>query len=116
MGLIQLEEMEFYAYHGHYREEQVIGNRFLLDLSLESDMEAPGRSDELKDAVNYQEVYRLINREMQKPSHLLEHVATRILDALFAELPGIRHATLKISKMNPPLGGKTRSVSVTLSR
>lgn len=116
MGLIQIEEMEFYAYHGHYKEEQIIGNRFLVDLSLETDMEDPSLTDRLEDAVNYQEAYRLVNEEMQVPSHLLEHIAARILNSLFANLRGVKHATVKISKMNPPLGGKTRAVSVTLSR
>ncbi len=116
MGLIQIEEMEFYAYHGHYKEEQIIGNRFLVDLSLETDMENPSRTDRLEDAVNYQEAYRLVNEEMQEPSHLLEHIAARILNSLLENLKGVKHATVKISKMNPPLGGKTRAVSVTLSR
>jgi 7,8-dihydroneopterin aldolase/epimerase/oxygenase len=116
MGLIQLDEMEFYAYHGHYREEQIVGNRFLVDLTLETDMEVPGQSDDLKDAVNYQVAYKLIKKEMEQQSHLLEHVADRILTALYKELTGIRKATVKVSKMNPPLGGKTRCVSVTMSR
>ncbi len=116
MGLIQIEEMEFYAYHGHYKEEQIIGNRFLVDLTLETDMENPSRTDRLEDAVNYQEAYRLVNDEMQVSSHLLEHIAARILDSLFAHFKSVKHATIKISKMNPPLGGKTRAVSVTLSR
>ncbi len=31
--------MEFYAFHGHYEEEQIVGNRFLVDLEMETDME-----------------------------------------------------------------------------
>ena len=38
MGLIQIENMEFYAFHGHYREEQIVGNKFLVELSIDSDM------------------------------------------------------------------------------
>ena len=49
-------------------------------------------------------------------SHLLENIAGRILDALYAEMQGIKKATVKVSKMNPPMGGKIHSVSVTLSR
>jgi len=116
MGLIQLEEMEFYAFHGHYKEEQIVGNKFLVDLSLETDMEKPAKTDELDDALNYQTAYRIVKREMAQKSKLLEHLANRILDSLFEELPAIKSANLKIQKMNPPVGGKMRSVSVSMKR
>ena len=116
MGLIQIEGMEFYAYHGHYIEEQVVGNRFLLDLIIETDMTKPAKTDHLEDAVNYQVAYQIIKREMGKKSHLLEHIAERILDSLYDELEGIQKATVKISKMNPPMGGRMDKVSVTMSK
>lgn len=116
MGVIRIENMEFYAYHGHFREEQIVGNRFLVDLSLETDMTLPSSTDNLRDAVNYQKAYEIVKREMQKKSHLLEHIASRILDALYDELTGIDRATIKVSKMNPPVGGRVECVSVTLSK
>ena len=116
MGLIQIDNMEFYAYHGHYKEEQIVGNKFLVSLTIETDMTKPSRSDSLKDAVNYQAAYRLVETEMEKKSHLLENIAKRILDALYRELDGIKKATIKVAKTNPPVGGKVDSVSITLSR
>jgi len=38
MGLIQIENMEFYAFHGHFKEERIVGNKFLVDLTIETDM------------------------------------------------------------------------------
>jgi dihydroneopterin aldolase len=116
MGKIHIEEMEFYAFHGHYQEEQIVGNRFLLDLILETDMTKPAKTDELEDAVNYQIAYKLVKNEMRIKSRLLENIAKRILDALFSELQGIEKATVIIRKMNPPMGGQMRAVSVTLQR
>ena len=116
MSVIQIEKMEFYAYHGHFREEQIVGNRFLVDIWIETDMSKPAETDNLKDAVNYQVAYKLIRKEMEKKSNLLEHIAKRILDALFKNLEGIEKASVKISKMNPPVGGKIDSVSVLLGR
>ncbi|MFN8205967.1 MAG: dihydroneopterin aldolase [Bacteroidales bacterium] len=116
MGHIELEDMEFYAYHGHFKEEQIVGNHFIVSLSLETDMEIPSGTDDLKDAVNYQTAYAIVKREMQKKSHLLEHIAGRILGALHEELGGIRKATVKVSKLNPPVGGKVKAVSITMSR
>jgi dihydroneopterin aldolase len=85
-------------------------------VTLETDMEIPMESDNLKDAVNYQRAYEIVKQEMQKKSHLLEHIAGRILNALYAEMEGIKKATVKVSKVNPPVGGRVNSVSVVVSR
>ena len=116
MGIIHIEDMEFYSFHGHFREERIVGNRFLVDLTIETDMKIPMESDNLKDAVNYQRVYEIVKLQMEEKSHLLEHIAGRILDAIYAEMEGIEKVTVKVSKMNPPMGGKIGSVSVILSR
>ena len=114
MGLIQIENMEFYAFHGHYKEEQIVGNRFLVDLTIETDMSIPSKSDNLKDAVNYQKAYQIVKTEMERKSHLLENIAGRILDALYSEMTGIKKATIKVSKLNPPIGGRIGSVSIVM--
>jgi dihydroneopterin aldolase len=116
MGLIQIEGMEFYAFHGHYKEEQIVGNRFLVDLTLETEMDRPLKSDNLKDAVNYQRAYEIVKKQMEVKSFLLENIAGRILDSIFSELQGVKKATVKVSKMNPPMGGKINSVSVVMSK
>ena len=116
MGLIQIENMEFYSFHGHFKEERIVGNKFIVNVTLETDMKVPAESDNLKDAVNYQRVYEIIKLQMEKKSHLLEHIAGRILDAIYAEMEGIQKVTVKVSKMNPPIGGKIGSVSVIMSR
>jgi len=108
--------MEFYAFHGHYREEQIVGNKFIVDLTIETDMSIASKSDNLKDAVNYQKAYMIVKSEMGKKSYLLENIAGRILDALYSEMPGITRAKVKVSKMNPPMGGKIGSVSVIMER
>lgn len=116
MGLIKIENMEFYAFHGHYREEQIVGNRFIVDLTIETDMSVPSKSDNLRDAVNYQKAYQIVKEQMEKKSYLLENIAGRILDALYSEMQGIKKATVKVSKMNPPMGGKIGSVSVVMEK
>jgi dihydroneopterin aldolase len=117
MGKIIIEEMEFYAFHGHYQEEQIVGNRFLLDLEMEADLAAPANSDTLKDAVNYQLAYKIIKHEMRRTkSKLLENIGKRILDALFTEMEGVEKATIRIRKLNPPMGGPIKSVGIEMSR
>jgi len=116
MGVIEIEGMEFYAYHGHFAAEQLVGNRFIVNLTLSADCTKAAKSDDLADALNYLLVYELIKEEMQINSHLLEHVAQRILDRLTTCYPMIEHAKVKISKINPPMGGQIGKVSVTLEK
>lgn len=117
MGKIRIEEMEFFAFHGHYQEEQIVGNRFLVDLEMDTDLSIPAESDQLDDAVNYQQAYQIIGNEMMRTkSNLLENIGKRILDALFSEMNGIKKVTVRIKKLNPPMGGPIKSVGVKMSR
>ncbi|MBN1927434.1 MAG: dihydroneopterin aldolase [Prolixibacteraceae bacterium] len=116
MGLIEIEGMEFYAYHGHFKQEQVVGNKFLLNISIETNCSTAGKTDNLHDALDYQKVYNLIKEEMEVKSYLLEHICKRILDRLYSEFDTIQKATVKVSKINPPMGGQIKRVSITMSR
>jgi len=116
MGLIQIENMEFYAYHGCFKEEQIVGNKFLVNLNIETEMSKPAETDDINDALNYQTAYNLVRTEMKQKSHLLENIAKRILDVLYKNFDNIEKAEVKVSKMNPPMGGKMEKVSVTLTR
>jgi 7,8-dihydroneopterin aldolase/epimerase/oxygenase len=115
MGKISLEGMEFFAYHGCYKEEQVIGTRFIVDLHVSLDTTIAEESDHLKDTLSYVLLYQAVKNEMEQKSHLLEHVAKRIMDSLKAGFPQIRTIELKISKVNPPIGGKVGHVCYTTS-
>ena len=116
MGQIRLNGMEFYAYHGCYREEQMIGNHFLVDITMDTYMERASQSDDLRDALNYAEVYELVKQEMAIRSYLLEHLTARILDRFFERFPQLEWAEVCVSKLNPPIGGQMRSVSVSQQR
>jgi dihydroneopterin aldolase len=116
MGIVEIEGMHFYAYHGHFEAERIVGNDFLVDVWLETNCSEAAVSDNLDDALNYQAVYDLIKKEMQVKSHLLEHVAGRILDTLFTEFRTIQKAKVKVSKLNPPMGGQIEKASITLFR
>ena len=117
MGRIQIEDIEFYAYHGCFEEEKIIGNRFIVNADIEADTDVAANTDKIDDAINYQTIYEIICKEMQQPSNLLEHVAQRILDNIYNTFStGIQKASIKISKLNPPLTGQIGRVSVTLTK
>jgi len=116
MGLISLSGMEFFAYHGCFAEEQIIGNKFIIDLEFFSSTDDAEICDDLSKTVNYQKVYELVKAEMEIKSKLLEHVARRILDAVYKHFPYIGNAKITVSKLNPPIGGKVDRVSVVLTK
>ena len=67
-GIIELEGMEFKAYHGCLEQEKVRGNFFTVDLRGELDLTAAAKSDNLDDTLNYADIYDIIADEMSIPS------------------------------------------------
>ncbi|RLD90815.1 MAG: dihydroneopterin aldolase [Bacteroidetes bacterium] len=114
MSVISIEGMEFFAYHGCFKEEQIIGTKFNVDLFLETDTSVAEQSDSLNDTINYLAVYQSVKEEMSTKSKLLEYVARRILNRVNHDFPTIIHAKIKIKKLNPPLGGKMDFVALEL--
>ena len=114
MSVISVEGMEFFAYHGCFKEEQVIGTKFRIDIFMKTDTSKAESSDNLNDTVNYQLVYQAIKEEMETRSKLLENVARRILNRITKDFPSVESARIKIRKLNPPLGGKIDFVAVEL--
>ena len=114
MAIIALEGMRFRANHGCFDEERTIGTDFVVDLKLNVDTSEAQKSDDIAATVNYQEVYNCVAEEMAIPSHLLEHVAGRMTKALMERFGSVRWVSVKVSKLNPPLGGQLEAASVTL--
>lgn len=114
MALITINDMRFYAHHGCFEQERVIGTHFRVDLSFTTDTSKAEISDNIVDTVSYLDVYQVVKAEMMTPSHLLEHVARRVGERVLADFPAVDTVNVKVSKLNPPLGGQMGSVSVTL--
>ena len=114
--VIELLDMRFYARHGCFDEEQQIGTHFSVDLSIEAPCAHTSVcSDRLEDTLNYQSVYDLVKQEMAQPSHLLEHVAGRIMNRIQTVFPAVGKIKVSISKWNPPLGGQVGASRVVIS-
>jgi len=116
MGKILIEDIEIYAYHGYYAEEQKTGGNFVVNLEMDVDFEDAFDSDDLNDTYNYQLAYDVVVTEMKNNSALLEHIAFRIADKIIQESVKVKKITVKIEKMNPPLGGNVRSVGIEITK
>src|SRR5687768_17415368 len=115
-GKIILEGLEFHAYHGVYPHERDSGNWFEVDITVDTDFSEGAAHDEISGTVNYETLFSIIKDEMEKPSKLLETVAELIVKRVLKDLPAVEKVELKISKLNPPIGGKCRKAAVSLVR
>ena|SRR5690554_5601591 len=114
MHKILLEDLVFYAHHGVYDEETIIGGKFEVNLSVETDFSLAAEKDQIEGTVNYVELYKLVKEEIQIPSKLIEHVAGRIINRIKREFDEVRKVHVKISKLNPPISGEIGRVSVEM--
>jgi len=111
---ISLQDIELQAYHGVFEEERRMGNTFRVSVRLSVPECLGVQTDELSDTWNYGEIYNLVVREMEQPSQLLEHVAGRIRRAIQESFPQATEIHVKISKKNPPVGGKVAWASIEI--
>jgi dihydroneopterin aldolase len=95
--------------------ETVIGSDYRVDLWVEADLRSSAVSDDLTDTVDYVVINNIVSEEMAIPSKLLEHVARRILKRVMQEEPMVDLCGVKVAKINPPVGGHVRTISVELS-
>jgi dihydroneopterin aldolase len=116
MGLIAVEGMQFYAHHGYYKEEQVLGGKYTVDIYLQTDFSNAATNDQLLQTINYETIYRLTKTEMEIHSKLIEHVCKRILDVVAASFKNISHIKVRVNKFQPPLKGNVEKVFVELEQ
>ncbi|KJD34067.1 dihydroneopterin aldolase [Tamlana nanhaiensis] len=115
MGIIKVENIRVFAYHGCLKEETKIGSDYRVDLEVEANLQPSAKTDNLADTVDYVFLNRIIKEEMAKASHLLETVARRILDRIFKEDKLVTKATVWVSKLNPPIGGDVAKVTIKMT-
>ncbi len=116
MGIIQVNNIKLYAFHGCLEEESKIGSDYRVDVEVKVDLKKSAKTDELSDTVDYVHLNCIVKEEMAIRSKLLEEVAQRILDRSFRELRMIRRAKISVAKLNPPIGGNVEEVVIILTK
>lgn len=116
MGVIRLNNIRCYAYHGCLTEEAMIGSDYQVDLWVKADFSKASKTDKLSDTIDYVKLNRLVINEMAQRSNLLEEVSQRIIDQVFLQFKEVGEAGVSVSKINPPLGGDVQSVTVEISQ
>lgn len=114
MITIRLNDIKIKGYHGVLEQEKVVGNNFLIDVTLFCYKNNSINSDDVSDTISYADIYLLVKDEMSTTSNLLEHICFRILKRIKNEYKSINRAIVRITKENPPIGGDIKSASVEI--
>jgi len=116
MDKILVEGIRQYGYHGCLDEESKIGTEYQVDVTVWGNLKPASKSDELSETLDYVIINRVVGQEVAHRAKLIEVVAQRIIDQLFAKMPAVKKAKVKLSKMYPPINGDVEKVSVVLKR
>lgn len=117
MDKIYVNKMTFYGYHGVFPEETQLGQRFIVDLIVETDLRRAGTTDQLEDSINYGELYEVCKQIVEgKPYKLVEAVAESLAEVLLTQFNTIDSLTVKVIKPDPPIPGHYESVAVEITR
>jgi dihydroneopterin aldolase len=112
--LVCLENIEFFAYHGYYPAEQMLGNRYSVDVQIETDFLQAAKEDALAQTIHYGEVYAMIQEQMAISAKLLEHLAYRIVAKIFEKYEKAYHIEITVRKHNPPIGAVCGASKIVL--
>ena len=110
MEQIILNNIRVRSNHGCLVEEEQIGSDYRVDLKVTADLSKARSTDALEDTVDYVSLNRIVVEEMAVRAQLLEVVADRIVKRVFAEHHQVKGLTLKVAKINPPIGGDVAEV------
>ena len=111
---IFLKDTRFRARHGVMPQERTVGADFTVSLRVGYDTSRAIETDNVDYTLNYATLYSIVEREMQQPSALLEHVAGRIAKAIESTFSNVTSIDLTLTKLNPPMGADTNGAGVEL--
>ena len=106
MQTLEINGMYFHAFHGCLPEEGKLGGKYRVDVCIEADFNEIADSDDLSKTADYENVFLVVEAEMQKPSKLIEAVAKRACLSLAGEYPWAKRIKVTITKYDPPVKGR----------
>ncbi|PZU88470.1 MAG: dihydroneopterin aldolase [Chelatococcus sp.] len=114
-GSILIEKLDIYAYHGFFSEEERLGQRFVLDLALSTDIRASAISDSLADTVDYGKVVAVATEAFTaRRYNLLEAAARAVAIAVLDGFPKVSRIEITLRKPAPPIPATLSAVGIRL--
>ena len=117
MMQIKLEKVKFFGFHGLVPGEEIIGGEYEVNLTI-SYQPVDTIIIKLEDSVDYTLLFSIVKQRMQKPTHLLENLATEIASEIIAKIAIVTEVDISIYKLQPPIENFQGMVGVnyTLNR
>lgn len=117
MDKIHIKNLEVFARHGVFPEENVLGQKFVVSAVLYTSTREAGRADDLAKSIHYGEVSRFITEFMEQNTfQLLETAAERLAEELLLNTERLEKIRLEIKKPWAPVGLPLETVSVEIER
>lgn len=117
MDKIHIKNLEVFAKHGVFPEENVLGQKFVISAVLYTSTREAGKRDDLTKSIHYGEVGQFITEFMkQNTFQLLEAVAERLAEELLLRTEHLEKVSLEIKKPWAPVGLPLETVSVEIER
>ena len=113
MGLITVEGIRVFAYHGHLPEEAKLGGHFIVNIWVTADTTKVEKSDDLNDTVDYVKIIEIVKQQMAIRSDMIEHPARKIVDAILP-LQKVQKVKVEVQKITPPIDATFDKISVTI--
>ena len=112
MGLITVEGIRVFAFHGHLPEEKKLGGHFIVNVWIEADTSELEKTDDLNDTVDYVKIIEIVKEQMAIRSNMIESPAKRIVDTILL-LNKAQKVTVEVEKLQPPIDASFDKISVT---
>ena len=117
MDKIHMRGMTFMGYHGVLDAERVLGQKFVVDVTMSADMRAAGTSDDIEHTVDYARAYDLVKRRVESdPVNLIEKVSADIARTLLHEFPTVEDVRVGVRKPHVAVSGVVDSLGVEIYR
>ena len=112
MGLITVEGIRIFAYHGHLPEEAKLGGHFIVNVWVNADTLEVEKTDDLDDTVDYVKIIDIVKEQMAIRANMIEVPAKRIVDAILL-LQKVKKVKVEVEKIQPPIDATFDKISVT---
>jgi len=112
MGLITVEGIRVFAYHGHLPEEAVLGGHFIVNVWVTADTSEVEKTDDLNDTVDYVRIIEIVKEQMAIRANMIEVPAKRIVNAILP-LHKVHKVKVEVEKIQPPIDATFDKISVT---
>lgn len=114
---IRIDNLEVYAYHGVFPEENEKGQPFFVNMVLYTDTRKAGLSDKLEYSTHYGEVSHMVHQFITEHTfQLIETVAEGVASLILKNYPLVQKVDVEIRKPEAPIGLPFESVSVKITR